>query len=174
MSQSAQLHEVDRLHKLREALARFKMQADGALGVARSQIQRAVDAIDHQLDYWKAEANRRHENVVRARADLGFHRSLHKGEHVGETELQLRLKVAQQRLREAEEKIQCTRRWQRSVPQAVNDYQGPARQLSGFLDTELRKALAILDTQTAALEAYLTLTSGNPEPPAPTTEQAVG
>jgi hypothetical protein len=174
MSDAAQLHEVDQLGKLRDALARFKMQADGALGTAQAQIQRVLETIDRQLDYWRGEVNRRTEDVARARADLGFHRSLHKGEHVGETDLQLRFKVAQQRLREAEEKVQCTTRWQRKAPQAIHDYEGPARHLSGFLDTELRKALAVLDNQVASLEAYLTLTPDEPKTPAPTIEDPVG
>ncbi len=164
MKQAAQIHEVDQIHKLREALTRFKVQADGALGVAQMEIQRTLMALDQLLDHWQAEIHRCHEDVNRARSDLGFHRSLHKGEHVGETELQMRVKKAQARLRHAEEKFKLTQRWQRLVPQAIHNYEGPARSLGGFLDTELRKALVVLDNQTAALEAYLALHPMESEP----------
>src|SRR5579884_2478157 len=137
MSQPAQIHEIDQVHKLREALARLKQQADGALGSAQAEIQRRVQALDERLAHWQAEVRRQADEVQRARHDLGFHRSLYEGQHVGETELQVRLKKAQQRLREAEEKVKSTQRWQRLLPQAIQDYAGPARALSGFLDTEL-------------------------------------
>jgi len=173
MDQAAQIHAIDRLRDLRDALAKFKMQAQGSLGSADMEIQRAVQNLDNLETHWQAQIHHWHEEVNRARSALGFHRSLYKGEHVGETELQVRLKKAQERLHGAEERLQKTRRWQRLLPQAVNEYLGPARQLGAFLDTELRRALALLEKQSATLEAYVELlpadasplASGGSEPP---------
>ena len=65
-----------------------------------------------------------------------------------------RFKGAQRRLQEAEARVELVRRWQQTLPQAILEYQGPARQLAGFLDTDLKKALVVLDNKISALEAY--------------------
>ena len=37
------------------------------------------------------------------------------------------------------------RRWKRTLPQALNEYELPMRRLGGFLDGDVQHALALLD-----------------------------
>src|SRR5262249_31014026 len=79
------------------------------------------------------------------------------------TEQEKALKKAQMRLEEAETKLANCRRWVPLLHHAVHEYQGPARQLAGTLDTDVLNALALLANKLAALEAYLNVAV----PPAP-------
>ncbi len=68
---------------------------------------------------------------------------------------------------EAEEKVVVAKRWLLHLPQAVSEYEGPARRLAGLLDADLKQGLAILENKIAILEAYAALAVPDaPSPPA--------
>jgi truncated hemoglobin YjbI len=67
------------------------------------------------------------------------------------------LQKARQRLQEAEEKVERTRRWLRLLPDALAEVETPSRHLAGLLESDLRQALALLDGKIAALTAYAEL-----------------
>src|SRR5262249_22554423 len=113
------------------------------------------------------------EDVARAKAALVRHKWGSKdGKGVGTTEVELDVKKAKHRLEEAEAKLEVTRRWQRELPKSVHEYQGPAHQLTGFLEADLKQILAMLDRMATSLEAYVALTAppggAPPPPPVPT------
>src|SRR5262249_22469711 len=70
---------------------------------------------------------------------------------------------AQERLKEAEQKLANCKKWAPIFEHALREYQGPARVLSGSLETDLKVAVALLNQKLDALDAYLRV---NP-PPAP-------
>ena len=85
------------------------------------------------------------------------------------------LAKAKARLREAEDKVAVVRRWKRELPLAVNEYEGPARRLGGFLDGDLLAALAVLSEKVDALQAYLALSAPTLTPtPLPSGERGRG
>src|SRR6266540_4736376 len=134
MRQSARVESVEVLDTFRTALAKFAVAARGALGNAASEIQRTLDWLQDQLTHWQAQVLRRQEEVGRAKAELMQRRWSHnKGQGRGATEQELALEEAQRRLREAEAKVAAVRRWQRLLPEAIKEYEGPARQLGGML-----------------------------------------
>src|SRR5947209_879916 len=119
MRQSARVESVGVLDALRDALARFGVAAQGALGAAASEVQRTLDWLEGQLKHWQAQVDRRREDVSRARADLAARRwGEDRGRGRGATEQELALEKAQQRLREAEAKVAAVRRWLRLLPEA--------------------------------------------------------
>jgi len=98
--------------------------------------------------------------VARAKAAMVRHKWGSKdGKGVGTSEVEMEVKKAKRRLEEAEAKIEVTRRWQRELPKAVHEYEGPARQLTGYLEADLKQVLAMLDRMTTALEAYTAITA---------------
>ena len=104
--------------------------------------------------------------VTRAKTALIQRRWGHsEGRGPGTTEQEIALRKAQQRLKEAEAKVETVRRWQLQLPQAIHEYEGPARQLGGWLEADLRTVVAILDQRIAALEAYVALTPSSPADP---------
>ena len=167
MRQTARVESVEALEVLRAALAKFAVAAQGALGSAAAEIQRTLAWLDSQRKHLQAQVLRRQEEVLRAKSELAQRRWGHdKGQGRGATEQEIALKKAQHRLREAEEKVAAVRRWQRLLPDAIKEYEGPARQLGGMVDADLRHSLALLDKGIAALEAYTSLTAPGPPLPA--------
>src|SRR5271166_539076 len=103
------------------------------------------------------EVVRRQEELNRAKADLSRQRWIHDGERVGASEKEMLVHRARERMREAEAKVESVRRWKRQLPQAAADFNGPGRRLAGMLEADLRATLALLETRSASLEAYLAL-----------------
>lgn len=159
MSTSAHLESLELLKRLQAALARFGADAQTALSSAETEIRRVDGTLEDRLKYWQQQVFKRQEDVNRARSDLSFARSLHQGKSTGCVEQELALKKAQERLREAEGKVVTVRRWQREMPNVLKEYEGPARGLSGFLEADLRQAIAMLESKIASLEAYLAISS---------------
>lgn len=158
MSDSARVHSLDALKDFRTALCAFATDAQKALDGARTDIRRALDGLDDRLAYWRNQVRERGEELTRAKTALVQRRWGHRdGQGPGTTEAEIAVKAAQRKLQEAEEKIKTVQRWQRHLPREINDYEGPARMLAGYLDADLKRALVLLDRMTAALEAYVTL-----------------
>jgi hypothetical protein len=154
MSQSAEVHSLDLLRRLREALVRFGAAGQAALGQAEMEIRHVHNTLEERLKHWQQQVIRRQEAVNQARAALSHARALHEGQSVGCVEQELAWRKAQERLREAEEKVVTVRRWQRELPNFIKELEGPARALSGFLEADLRQAVVLLENKIAALEAY--------------------
>jgi hypothetical protein len=154
MSVSANVRSVDRLARLREALARFGVDAQAALAAADQAVRRAEQQLEERLDYWRQMVHRRQEEVAQARAALSHARALHDGQSVGCVEQELELRRAQLRLREAEDKVTITRRWLLQWPVLVKELEASARSLSGFVEADLRQGVVLLDNKVAALQAY--------------------
>jgi hypothetical protein len=175
MSQSAQVQSIDALKAFREALCTFGVDAQAALCSAESEIRRVLDFLHAQQQYWQHQVREREEEVTRAKTVLIQRRWGHtEGKGPGTTEAEMALRKAKYRLQEAEEKVQAVRRWLQQLPQPLLEYEGHARQLSGWLESDLRQGLAVLDQKLDALDAYVHLGAGPapgaapPATPAPT------
>jgi hypothetical protein len=165
MSESARVESLDALKEFKAALVTFGADALEALAAAEAQIQRALDGLEQQLKHWQAELRRRQEELVRAKAELAQKRWGHRDSRgPGMTDAELAVRHAEQRVREAEAKIQTTRRWLLHLPREVAEYRGPARRLGGWLEADLKIGTALLDRRIGALEAYLAPPAPPPEP----------
>ncbi|HEY7156572.1 MAG TPA: hypothetical protein VH575_21570 [Gemmataceae bacterium] len=165
MSQSARVTSIDALKALHAALARFGPDAQEALGVAEMEIRRVFDYLHEQFKHWQRQVEKRREEVNRARADLTHARAVRQGERSGYIEQEIALRKAQTQLREAEEKVVVAKRWLLHLPQAINEYEGPARRLAGLLDADLKQGVALLENKIAVLEAYAEVHVAEPPPP---------
>jgi hypothetical protein len=160
MNPSAHITSYEALPRLHDALAKFAAKGQEALAVADAETRSAVDKVRERLLYWQRQVSRCNEEVNKARSDLVFRRSLNKdGKRTGCAEQEIALARAQQRLREAEEKIVVCRRWLTHLPEAIQEFQRLARQLAGTLDADMKVSLTILQNKIAALEAYADLTA---------------
>jgi hypothetical protein len=158
MSGSARVTSIDALKDFRTALCEFGVEAQEALAAVDMDIRRAEDWLRAQMEYWRRQARDRGEGLARAKAALVQREwGTQEGRGAGTTEAEIEVKHAKRSLQEAEDKIEAVRRWQQQLPRAINEYEGPARQLSGFLEADLKQALAMLDRMAAALEAYVAL-----------------
>jgi hypothetical protein len=157
MTSSARVQSVEALERLLNALAKFGPEGQEALSVAESEARRGLQTVKDRLAFWQREVHRLQEEVNRARADLSHRRAMSDGRRTGAVEQEIALARAQQRLREAEEKVVVCRRWLVHLPDAIDEFEGPARQLNGILDADLKVTLARLREKIAVLEAYAAL-----------------
>lgn len=162
MSQSARVNSLDALKALADALARYGPEALEALGAAEMEIRRVTEFLQQQLKHWQRQVEKRQEDVNRARADLAHARALRQGERHGYVEQEIALNKARQRLREAEDKVVVVKRWLVHLPQAIHEYEGPARRLAGLLGADLKQGLAVLKDKIAILEAYAAVPVAEP------------
>ncbi len=146
---------------------RLGPEAREALGAAEIEIRRVLEYLEDQHQHWQRQVEKRQEDVNRACADLAHARAIRQGERSGYVEQEIALNKAQARLREAEEKVVVVRRWLVHLPQALSEYEGPARRLAGLLDADLKQGLAILENKIAVLEAYAAIDVPAAAPPAP-------
>jgi hypothetical protein len=175
MAEQARVQSIEALKALHGALARFGPEAQEALGAAELEIRRVFETLHDLLKYWQRQVEKRHEDVGRARSALAHARDLNRGERGGFVDHEIALRKAQARLRTAEEKVVTCKRWLLHLPQAINEYEGPARRLAGLLDADLKKGLAVLKNKIDVLVAYTTLkVSETPTAPAPSSTKPPG
>jgi hypothetical protein len=160
MSQAARVTSIDAIEEFKAAWCRFGTDAGNALANLDLQIRRAFDWLDEQTSFWKREIRRREELVVRAKGELLQRQYGNRdGRGPGTTDQEIALEKAKARLHEAETKLGNCKHWSQTLPREVMECQGPARLLTGVLESEFKNALGVLEQKILALEAYLALTA---------------
>jgi hypothetical protein len=157
MSESARVTSIDALRDWKEAIVVFKDDAGEALCANEMEIRRFFDWLDEQTKYWQNEVRRREDLVVQARNDLVRKKMMvtPAGREPDTTEQEKALRRAKAMLAAAEEKLDKARKIVPVVRRAVEEYEAPARTLSGMLDSNVPQALALLGQKLDALDAYL-------------------
>lgn len=164
MSEFARVTSIEALKDFRTDLCTFGERARDGLSSVQTEIQRTLDWIEDQAKHWQREVRRWEEAAAQARAELARRKMIRIGDRAPDcTEQEDILRAALRRLDEAEEKLATTRRWLPHFRRAVDEYQGPARQLAGFLEGEQPRALALLQQKIDALEAYARLAAPPPD-----------
>lgn len=150
------LEDVRDLHAL---VNKFRTDAQDALASVDLAIRRASDYLSDQLTFWRAAVRKCEEEVFQATQELRQRQYVGFDGRVPDTTVQEKnLQRAKERLRHAEEKVATVRRWMTRLPKQVAEvYDGPARQLAATLESELPRALAVLENRIQALEAYIGL-----------------
>jgi hypothetical protein len=173
MTPGADVQAIDALQDWHNALCLFRDEALDALGSIGLEIRRAYDWIDEERKAWQHEAQEAETAVVQAKAELNQRKTPDFGGRVPDTSVQERaLARARARLQHAEEQIEVCRKWATRLPKLISeDYEGPARRLSTFLDTDVPRAIADLGSRIEALHRY-TQVQPVSAPPAPAAPEA--
>lgn len=152
MADSAKIKSVDALREFREALLTFIDDARNALTAVEMENRRVSEWVNHtQKFYWINEVKRRREKMNEIRGEL--HRKKLSGGN--ETEAKEAVRVANARLREAEQKVEIVKKSAPILQHAIDEYLGLARPLGDMLTGDLEKAVAKLENMARSLEAYL-------------------
>jgi hypothetical protein len=171
---SARVFSLDALVDLKATLCTFTSEAREALSAVEMEIRRNQVWLDGQLAHWRDMVRRCEDEVFQARQELTRRRMMRIGDRPPDTtEQEEALQLAQARLAHAEDKVETTRRWLRVLPQAIIEYEGPARQLSGMLEADMPKADALLESKIVALEAYVQLPGSNQAESRPSAKAAL-
>jgi len=99
--------------------------------------------------------------LVQARIELERRRGMKMpgGEAPSCMEERKAVERARQRRQYAEDKVEAVRKWGFVVEHEADEYSGRANQLHGVIDSELPRAVSMLDRALSALEAYTALRS---------------
>jgi hypothetical protein len=156
MQPPARVTSIDLLRDFRAALAGFRADAQDALAAVELELRRAFDWLAERRQYWQRQARELQDEVTHAKAELSRRQMVLPGERVPDCTQQLKaLRKAQQMLAHAEGQVERSRRWEPALRRAVDEYEGPARQLGGLLDADLPRAQALLERLVASLDAYV-------------------
>jgi hypothetical protein len=167
MSESAQVTSIDAVKNFQAFLSQFCEDAKEALCIIDMEARRVLDWISHdQLTYWRKAVRDRQQELTQARADL-FRKQLSRlsGEKPDLIEEKEAVWKAEQRLQQAENKVDRCRHWGPLLQQEMEEYEPSARQLEAFIEGRPPQAVALLGQILATLDSYVFLAP--PPPPAP-------
>ena|SRR6266496_957320 len=155
MNPAAHVTSIEGMADFQAALATFTEKAKDALGSVELELRRMIDWLAEQAKHWQTEIRLAENAVFEAKAELTRKKMMKIGDRKPDTTDQEKaLRRAQAWLEHAEEKLAHTRHWQRAFPDAMLDYQGPARQLQFMLEAQVPQMSAYLHQKIEALEKY--------------------
>ena len=141
-----------RIREFREALGTFIEDARNALTSVEMENRRVNEWVKNtQRLYWINEVKRRREKMNEIRGEL--HRRKLSG--AGDTEAKEAVRIANARLRVAEEKVEIVKKAAPVLQHAIDEYLGLARPLGDMLTGDLEHAMALLERMADALDAYI-------------------
>jgi hypothetical protein len=163
MSGGAHVDSFEVVRDFRAALATFADEARDALAIYDLELRRTLDwLLVYQPQAWQQEVRNAEEAVRVAKIELGRCRSqrLPGGGEPSCMEEKKILERARRRQQFAEEKLIVTRKWGQNFNRDATQYTSQASQLGDLFDSELPRALSLLDRVLLTLEAYAGLDSG--------------
>lgn len=170
MSQSARVDSIAALKRFRASLIQFSQVAAIALEEVEMEIQRTRTWLEQeQHRAWQIRVRDRADVYTQAKRALNQRRVLERavqGSTSSCVDERKALKVAEQRLREAEHRLLRVRSWIRQTEREMHEYEGRTKGLATAIQVEIPNALAGLDRMVDSLEAYVALAP--PEAPRPT------
>jgi hypothetical protein len=154
---AANVTSIAVLAVLRAAMVRFVDSAEAALVALELEARRPLEWIeDDRARYWPQQARRAADAVNEARIALERREARISGDEVRYCHDERKaLEKAKRRLHLCEEKIAATRRWRVEMQKEVEELQVQIARLRHYLETDLVKALAVLEQMAGALEKYV-------------------
>lgn len=155
MNPSANVHNLDGLTSFQLSLQHFQEKAKDALMTIDMDLRRTQEWLEEQYSTWQAEIRKAEELLSQAMLELKRKKMMKVGDRTPDTsEEEKQVKKCKARLEFAEEKLDKTKHWLRTFPEAVLDYEGPGRQLKTQVENSLPTMMALLSQKIAALEQY--------------------
>ena len=155
MNPAAHVTSIQGMADFQAALLTFAEKAKEALSTVDLELRRMLDWLADQAKHWQTEIRLAENAVFEAKNALARKKMMKIGDRRPDTtDEEKELRRAQAWLEHAQEKLARTRHWQRAFPDAMLDYQGPARQLQFMLDAQVPQMNAYLNQKIDALEKY--------------------
>jgi hypothetical protein len=156
MGESAKVGSIDAIREFREALGCFVEDARAALTSVEMENRRINEWVKNtQRLYWLNEVKRRREKMNEIRGEL--HRRKLSG--AGDTEAKEAVRIANNRLRVAEEKVEIVKKAAPVLQHAIDEYLGLARPLGDMLTGEIEHCMALLERMADALDDYIRISA---------------
>jgi hypothetical protein len=161
MADYAKVNSIEALKQFRASLTLFANAVNKALDEAYAEIQGTHNWLSHhQYAYWKNRLYVSSEKYTAAQLALKrkkiFDRAL-QGTPSSCIDERKALKIAEQRLREAQTKFERVRSWISQLEKEELNYKGVVQRLRHAVHVEIPNARASLDRMIGSLEAYVAL-----------------
>lgn len=153
MCARARVTDTKALADFRPALTRFKEEVERALTSPGSDAMRVLSWLQgERAAHWKREIRVRSEAAVVARSQL----NMKLGSKDGGSSVDARkaYERAKRRVREAEEKLESTRRAVNRLRKEIDSYRGAIQAMASVARADMPRAVGRLDAQIRALDEY--------------------
>lgn len=178
MSEQARVDSIDAIKFFRRALFKFAEAANVALGDAESDMLRTLTWLEtEQTTYWQSEHRKRTDMVSRCKEAVRM-KKLFKdasGRTPSAVDEEKALRIAQQKLQEAEEKIAAVKRYTQKLQKEILLYKGQVQRFATSVQSDIPVAAAKIDAMVEKLEQYVALSPAAAElaPAAPETSPEI-
>jgi len=161
MSSQARVDSFVALRQFRASLTTFASVAAVALDEASSDIQRTLLWLrEDRHRYWKEQVQIRSQQYTQAKLALKQREVLERavaGTHSSCVEERRALKIAEKRLRRAEDVFRLVRTYANQIDKESLDYKGTIHGLVNAIEVEIPNACANLDRMVDSLEKYVAI-----------------
>ena len=160
---SVRVQSIEVLTGFRVALCGFADKAASALNDADAAIQRTLNWLQtEQHSYWEGQIRRRTEEVARARQAVLIKKlcRIVDGSPGSAIEEEKALRLAIQRLEEAQQKLGNVGRCARQLQKEILNYRGQVQRFASTVAVDIPLAVGRLDNLVRKLENYVALEPG--------------
>ena len=160
MAESAKIDSLEALMRFRIALIKFKEKASQAVMEGDAEIRRMQQWLEReQPAYWKRQLQKRQDKLRDAKDQLRSKTMFKNADGTGPKaiEEEKMVRICEQKVREAEEKIQAIRIWKQRIDKGSQMYKGRMQPVVRLADGDMPKAVQDLDNAVRAVEQYLAL-----------------
>ena len=156
MNQQARVSSLDALAAFRAALLRFGDVCSDSIVSLQLEARRAAEWVEvDRAAYWPAQYRRANDDHHSARVNLErCELSVGPDDHRSCYEEKKAVEAAKRRMRLCEEKVRVSRHWAQVINHETRDFLGDLSQLQHYLESDLPKAVALLEKMLLALERY--------------------
>ena len=154
---SANVANIAALRAVRQALRQFADDVNNALITLELEARRPIEWIEHdRTQYWPREVRQAADWVAEARLALQRCELTIDADHRKTCyDERKQLEKAKRRLYLAEDKVRAVRRWRLEVRKEVEEFQVQVARLQRYLETDLERALALLERMAGSLDRYV-------------------
>lgn len=160
----ANVKSIESIRVFRTDLQEYKESLRQSLDILLAELTRAVDYFESdRAAYWPAQVRRASDKLAEARINLERCQVTTSPEQGPSCyEEKKALQKAKARLQQANEKVKATKKWVIVVQQEVDQFRSRLAQLNFMTDTELPRAMVLLERLASRLDRYADRTASHP------------
>jgi len=153
---AANVKSIDSIRHFRSDLQDYRDSIRQSLDILTTEINRAIEYFESdRAAYWPAEERKASEQVSEARTNLSrCQMTTRDGQQRSCVEEKKTFQKAKDRLQLTREKVKATKKWIRIVQHEADLFKARLAQLSYLADTDLPRAIALLERLANRLDRY--------------------
>lgn len=159
----ANVKSIASIRQFRSDLQDYNDSLRQSLDITLSELTRAVDYFEtDRAVYWPAQVRRASDKLAEARINLERCQVTTRTEEGPSCfEEKKALQRAKERLATANAKVRATKKWLSVVRREVDEFKSRLAQINYLTDTELPRAVVLLEKLATRLDQYISKTPGS-------------